>query len=89
MWKDYIHNPATCTCENSKYVGNIIDDSVITCDEFIEVTKSTSTKTVLTKSDSRKTTPAKAVPTKTVLIKVFQNFSLCFTSPFFVCHSII
>ena len=74
LWKDYIHNPATCTCENSKYVGSIIDGWVITCDEFIKVTKSASTKTVLTNSTSRKTAPAKAVPTKTLLIKVFQNF---------------
>ena len=35
--KDYIWNPATCSCENSKYLANIIDDSVIMCDEIIEV----------------------------------------------------
>ena len=28
-------NPATCSCENGKYLASIIDDSVITCDEII------------------------------------------------------
>ena len=37
--KDYIWNPATCNCENEKYLASIIDDSVITCDEIIEETK--------------------------------------------------
>ena len=27
--KDYIWNPSTCTCENGKYLGSIIGDSVI------------------------------------------------------------
>ena len=29
-------NPATCSCENGKYLASIIDDSVIMCDEIIE-----------------------------------------------------
>ena len=37
--RDYIWNPATCNCENGKYLSSIIDDSVITCDEIIEETK--------------------------------------------------
>ena len=41
--KDYIWNSATCICENGKYVGIITDDSVITCDEIIDTTKSAST----------------------------------------------
>ena len=28
--KDYIWNPVTLGCENGKYIGSIIDDSVIT-----------------------------------------------------------
>ena len=40
---------------NSKYVGSIyIDNSMITCDEIIETTKSTSTKTFLTKTIPKK-----------------------------------
>ena len=27
-------NPATCNCENGKYLASIMDDSVITCDEI-------------------------------------------------------
>ena len=38
--KDKIWNPAACSCENGKYIGSITDDSVITCREIIETTKS-------------------------------------------------
>ena len=37
--KDYIWNPATCCCENGKYLASIFDDSIITCDEIIETTE--------------------------------------------------
>ena len=55
--KAYILNPSTCSCENSKYVGNIIDESVVICDEIINTTKTVSTKitsaeAVLTKCTS-------------------------------------
>ena len=36
MWKDYLWNPATCNCENGKYLESIMDGSAITCDEIIE-----------------------------------------------------
>ena len=29
-------NPATCSCENRKYLANIMDDSAIICDEIME-----------------------------------------------------
>ena len=45
--KTYIWNPAICSCENEKYVGSIIDNSVITGDEIIKENKKR--KTVLTK----------------------------------------
>ena len=45
--KGYIWNPATCSCENSRYAKNIIDDLEFTCDETIETTKSIMTKTFL------------------------------------------
>ena len=32
MWKDYVWNPATCNCENGKYLASIMDDSTIICD---------------------------------------------------------
>ena len=35
--KDYVWNPATCNCENEKYLASNMDDSVITCDEIIDV----------------------------------------------------
>ena len=41
--KYYIWNPPTCSCENGKYLGSIIDDSVIMCDEIIEETQTIST----------------------------------------------
>ena len=34
--KKIFWNPATCNCENGKYLASIIDDSVITCDEVID-----------------------------------------------------
>ena len=37
--KDYTGNPATCSCKNGKYLGSIIDNSLTTCDEIIEETK--------------------------------------------------
>ena len=55
--KNYICNLATCSCENGKYIGSLIDDSVIKCDEIIEEMKTfptnrISTKTVPTNSTS-------------------------------------
>ena len=32
--RDYIWSPATCNCENGKYLASIIDDSVTTSDEI-------------------------------------------------------
>ena len=43
--KYYIWNPATCTCKSRKYLVNIIDDSVIMCDEVMNAEE---TKTVTT-----------------------------------------
>ena len=36
--KDYIWNPATCSCENRKHLASTIADSVSTCDIIIEET---------------------------------------------------
>ena len=36
--KDYIWNPAICSCENGKYLASTIVDSVSTCDIIIEET---------------------------------------------------
>ena len=47
VWeKYYIWNSATCSCKNGKHLASIIDDSVITCDEITDTTKSILTKTV-------------------------------------------
>ena len=32
--KDYIWNPATCSCQNGKYLASFIDDSATACDEL-------------------------------------------------------
>ena len=32
-----IWNPATCSCENGKCLPSVIDNSVVTCDEIIDV----------------------------------------------------
>ena len=36
MSKRLCWNPATCNCENGKYLASIMDDSMITCNEIIE-----------------------------------------------------
>ena len=35
--KDYVWNPATCNCENRKYLASVVDNSVITCDKVINL----------------------------------------------------
>ena len=46
--KTYVRkrNTATCSSSNDRYAKSIIGNSVITCDEIIEMTKSFRTKTV-------------------------------------------
>ena len=34
--KDYVWNPATCNCENEKYLASTMTDSRIKCDEIIK-----------------------------------------------------
>ena len=34
--KDYVWNPATCNCENRKYLASFMDDSAIICDKVID-----------------------------------------------------
>ena len=41
--KGYIWISATCTCENGKYLGSIIENLVITCNEIIEESKTVPT----------------------------------------------
>ena len=36
MKKDYVWNPATCSCKNGKHLESIMNDLTITCDEIIE-----------------------------------------------------
>ena len=43
-----------CSCENDKFVGSIIDNLVIMCDEIIKKTKSTATKSTSAKAAPRK-----------------------------------
>ena len=42
--KDYISNPSTCFCENSKYLKSITDTSVTECDEIVIVMDTIATK---------------------------------------------
>ena len=39
MQKNYPWNPSTCACENDEYLGSLINDSAVTCDEIIEPIK--------------------------------------------------
>ena len=48
----YIWNRTASSCENGKYLGSIIDDSVIMCDGILKETKTIPTKTNPTESTS-------------------------------------
>ena len=37
--KDYIWKLVKCSCKNGKYVGRVIDDSLLPCDEVIDTAK--------------------------------------------------
>ena len=55
--KDYIWNPTTCSCKNGKYLANIIDNSMITCEQIVDTeTKlyNNETKTVTKKLNEKK-----------------------------------
>ena len=57
--KDYVWNPATCSCENGKYLANIVDDSVIMCGEVIDAEAKLSnkeTKTIPTNFNQKNVT---------------------------------
>ena len=60
--KDYIWNPSLWTCKSGNYLGSIVVDSVITCDEIIKLTKTIPTKTRPVKSISIKNVPTKTFP---------------------------
>ena len=42
--KDFTWNSSTCRCKNGRYTGSTIDDSVVTCDQIIEMTKTVPSK---------------------------------------------
>ena len=52
IWKkDYIWNPAICSCESHKYLASVIDDSKIKFEEIIDPEArpyNEETKTILT-----------------------------------------
>ena len=48
--KKYGWNPSKCTCENSRYLTNIVDDAVIVCDEIKNATDNLSTNVTSTVS---------------------------------------
>ena len=53
--KDYVWNPATCSCENGKYLASIMNGSAITCDEIIE-SYNEETKTIPANLNKKKAT---------------------------------
>ena len=52
----YFWNPPTSSCKNGKYARNNIGDSVVICDEIIDMTKP-----IPTKSTSIKNVPTKCM----------------------------
>ena len=53
--KDYVWNPATCSCENEKHLESIMNDLKITCDEIIE-SYNEEIKTIPTNFNEKKAT---------------------------------
>ena len=51
--KDYIWNPATCSCKNRKYLASIMNDSAITSDKIID-SYDEETKTIPTNFNENK-----------------------------------
>ena len=47
--KDYIWNPATCSCENGKYFTSIVDNSVIMCNDIIDAEERKTIPKILSK----------------------------------------
>ena len=70
--KDYIWNPATCSCGNGKYLANFIDDSVITDVEIIE-----ETKTVPTNFNKKKATYKKTIYLTCIFINYYNIIDSC------------
>ena len=52
--KGNVSNPATCTCENEKYLASIMDDSAIISDEVTDADDET--KTISTNFNENKIT---------------------------------
>ena len=55
MWRDYIWNPATCNCENGKYLASIMDNTAIICDE-VRKSYGEEIKTIPTNFNEKKVT---------------------------------
>ena len=81
--KDYVWNPATCNCQNGKYLACIMDDSAIICDEVIDADVKLNLKD---DDDETKTIPLNFNEKKATCIK--QKF-LYFTCIYVNYYSII
>ena len=66
MWKRNFGDRETCSYKNSKYVGNMIGNSVVECDEIIDTTK-----TIPPKSTSTKNVPIKSTLTNFYILLAF------------------
>ena len=71
--KEYVWNPATCNCENRKYLASIIDDSAIICDEVIDADAELHNVKLSPKDDNKTNFNEKKVTCKT------QNFYILLT----------
>ena len=77
--RDYIWNPSTCICDNGKYLNCIVGDSVNTCDEFLEETKTVPTKTLATKpvlTNFNKNKVTCEIEAFSILRTIFNNYHI-------------
>ena len=64
--KDYVWKPATCSCENGKYLTSIMKDSTITCDEIIK-----------SYAEEAKTIPTNFAEKKAIFIDYYSIIDSC------------
>ena len=72
--KGYIQYPATCSCQNGRYRKSVTDDSLIGCDEIMEMRKSKMTK---------------AAPAESILTNFNKKKVICKTKNLFTLLAIL
>ena len=88
--KDYIWNPAKFGCENGKYLVDIMDDSVIRCDEIIDAdAESKSHDKAKSCGEETKAISTKFNEKSNLIFIIYKSKFIYFTCIFIDYHCII